>query len=79
MTARFSTPIDLSNPKVAHALDGVDGVAALVFGGLFTGPEFLPALALTLGSPETRIVVGTNVLEDSNTLVPIARPLSWAR
>ncbi|MGH3135789.1 MAG: ABC transporter substrate-binding protein [Gaiellaceae bacterium] len=72
VTARFSTPIDLSNPKVGHALDGADGVAALVFGGLFTGPEFLPALARALGQPETQIVVGTYVLEDSNTLVPIA-------
>jgi len=71
VTARFSTPIDLGNPKVSGALRGADGVAALVWGGLFTGPEFLPSLARTLGSPETRIVVGTYVLEDSNTLVPI--------
>jgi len=74
VTARFTTPIDLRNPKVARALHGVDGVAVLVFGGLFTPPEFLPALARVLRSPETRIVVGTYVLEDSNTLVPVAGP-----
>jgi branched-chain amino acid transport system substrate-binding protein len=71
VTARFSTPIDLKDPKVAHALDGADGVAALVYGGLVTGPEFLPALARALGSPQTRIVVGTDGLENSTTLVPI--------
>jgi branched-chain amino acid transport system substrate-binding protein len=71
VTARLSTPIDLDDPKVAHALDGADGVAALVFGGIFTGPEFLPALARAQGSPETRIVVGTYGLDDSNTLMPI--------
>jgi branched-chain amino acid transport system substrate-binding protein len=75
VTARFSTPIDLGNPKVARALRGADGVAALVWGGYFTGSDFLPALARAVGSPDTRIVVGTYVLEDSNTLVPIARPL----
>jgi branched-chain amino acid transport system substrate-binding protein len=76
VTARFTAPIDLGSPDVIHALRAADGVAALVFGGLFMAPEFLPALARALGSPETRIVVGTYVLEDSNTLVPIARPLA---
>jgi branched-chain amino acid transport system substrate-binding protein len=76
VTARFTAPIDLGDPKVAHALRGADGVAALTFGGLFVPPEFLPALARALGSPETRMVVGTYVLEDSNTLVPVARPLT---
>ena len=45
VTARFTAPIDLGDPKVAHALRGADGVAALMFGGLFVPPEFLPALA----------------------------------
>ena len=74
VTARFTAPIDLGDPKVAHALRDADGVAALTFGGLFVPPEFLPALARVLGSPETRMVVGTYVLEDSNTIVPIAGP-----
>jgi branched-chain amino acid transport system substrate-binding protein len=72
VTARFSTPIDLGDPEVARALGSAEGVAALVWGGYFTGSDFLPALVRTLGSPETRIVAGTYVLEDSNTLVPIA-------
>jgi branched-chain amino acid transport system substrate-binding protein len=76
VTARFTAPIDLGDPKVAHALRGADGVAALVFGGLGVPPEFLPGLARSLGSPEHRIVVGTYVLEDSNTLVPVAHPLA---
>jgi branched-chain amino acid transport system substrate-binding protein len=74
VTARFSTPIDLGDPKVARALRSADGVAALVWGGYFTGSDFLPSLVRTLGSPKTRIVAGTYVLEDSNTLVPIAHP-----
>jgi branched-chain amino acid transport system substrate-binding protein len=74
VTARFTAPIDLGDPKVAHALRDADGVAALTFGGLFVPPEFLPALARVLGSPQTRMVVGTYVLEDSNTIVPIAGP-----
>jgi branched-chain amino acid transport system substrate-binding protein len=73
VTARFSTPTDLGDPKVADALRSADGVAALLWGGYFTGSDFLPALARTVGSPETRLVAGTYVLEDSNTLVPIAR------
>ena len=68
VTARFSTPIDLNDTKVAQALQSVDGVAALVFGGVFTGPEFLPALARAQGSPETRIVVGPYGLESSTPL-----------
>jgi branched-chain amino acid transport system substrate-binding protein len=76
VTDRFTAPIDLGDPKVAHALRGADGVAALAFGGLFMPPKSLPALGRALGSPETRMVVGTYVLEDSNTLVPIARPLA---
>jgi len=78
VTARYTAPIDLGDPKVAHALRGADGVAALVWGGAFVPPEFLPALARVVGSPETRMVVGTYVLEDSNTLVPIARSLALA-
>jgi branched-chain amino acid transport system substrate-binding protein len=78
VTARFTAPIDLGDPKVAHALRGADGVAAFMFGGLLVPPEFLPALARVLGSAATRMVVGTYVLEDSNTLVPIARPLALA-
>jgi branched-chain amino acid transport system substrate-binding protein len=74
VTARFTAPIDLGDPKVAHALRDADGVAALTFGGLFVPPEFLPGLARVLGSPQTRMVVGTYVLEDSNTIVPIAGP-----
>jgi branched-chain amino acid transport system substrate-binding protein len=74
VTARYTAPIDLGDPKVAHALRGADGVAALVWGGAFVPPEFLPALVRVVGSPETRMVVGTYVLEDSNTLVPIAGP-----
>jgi branched-chain amino acid transport system substrate-binding protein len=76
VTARFTAPIDLRNPKVAHALRGADGVAALMFGGLFVPPGILPALARVVGPPQSRIVVGTYVLEDSNTLVPIAGPLA---
>ena len=72
VTARFYTPTDLGDPKVARALRSADGVAALLWGGYFTGSDFLPALARTVGSPETRLVAGTYVLEDSNTLVPIA-------
>ena len=74
VTARFTAPIDVRKPKVAHTLRGADGVAALMFGGLFVPPEILRALARTVGSPENRMVVGTYVLEDSNTLVPIAGP-----
>jgi branched-chain amino acid transport system substrate-binding protein len=74
VTARFTEPIDLRDPKVASALRGADGVAALMYGGLFVPPEALHALARTLGSPQQRIVVGTYVLEDSNTLVPVAHP-----
>ena len=74
VTARFTAPIDLGDPKVAHALRDADGVAALTFGGLFVPPDFLPALTRLLGSPQTRMVVGTYVLEDSNTIVPIAGP-----
>jgi hypothetical protein len=70
---RFASyEIDLGNPKDASALQGADGVAVLVYGGINTGPEFLPALSRTLGSPETRIVVGAYGLEGSNTLVPLA-------
>jgi branched-chain amino acid transport system substrate-binding protein len=76
VTARFTAPIDLRDPKVAHALHRADGVAALVFGGLFVPHGTLPALARVVGSPQSRIVVGTYVLEDSNTLVPIAGPLA---
>lgn len=72
VTARLATPVDLGNPKVARTLRDADGVAALVWGGYFTGSEFLSALARAVGSPETRMVVGTYVLEDSNTLVPVA-------
>jgi branched-chain amino acid transport system substrate-binding protein len=74
VTARFTAPIDLGDPKVAHALRDADGVAALMWGGAFVPPGFLPALTRVVGSPQTRMVVGTYVLEDSNTLVPIAGP-----
>jgi hypothetical protein len=46
-----------------------------MFGGAFVPPGILPALARVVGSPEKRIVVGAYVLEDTNTLVPIAGPL----
>ena len=72
VTARFSTPTDLGDPKVVRALRSADGVAALLWGGYFTGSDFLPALVRTVGSPDARLVAGTYVLEDSNTLVPIA-------
>jgi branched-chain amino acid transport system substrate-binding protein len=71
VTARFSTPIDLDDPKVAHALHDADGVAVLVYGGVFTGRKFLPRLVRAQGSPETRIVVGTYGLGSSTPLVPI--------
>jgi branched-chain amino acid transport system substrate-binding protein len=74
VTARFTAPIDLGDPKVAHALRDADGVAALTWGGAFVPPKLLPSLVRLLGSPATRLVVGTYVLEDSNTLVPIAGP-----
>ena len=41
VTARFTAPIDLGDPKVAHALQDADGVAALMFGGLFAPADFL--------------------------------------
>ena len=75
VTARFTAPIDLGDPKVAQTLRAADGVAGFTWGGAFAPPEFLPALARMLGSPETRMVVGTYVLDDSNSLVPIARGL----
>ena len=74
VTARLSTQSDLGNRKIERALRGADGVAALAFGGLFSPPGFLPALARTVGSPEARLVVGTYVLDDSNTLAPVAGP-----
>ena len=74
VTARYTAPIDVGDPKVAHALRDADGVAALMWGGAFVPPGFLPALTRVVGSPQTRMVVGTYVLEDSNTLVPIAGP-----
>jgi branched-chain amino acid transport system substrate-binding protein len=74
VTARFTAPIDLGDPKVAHALRDADGVAALTFGGLFVPPDLLSALTRVVGSPETRMVVGTYALEDSNTIAPIAGP-----
>ena len=73
VTGRLSTLSDLGNPRVARVLRRADGVAVLVFGGLFDPPPpVLPALARTVGSPNRRIVVGTYVLEDSNALVPVA-------
>src|SRR5262245_15448552 len=74
VTTRFTTPIDLDDPKVADALQDADGVAVLVWGGAFVPADFLPTLTHLLGSPKSRMVVGTYVLEDSNTLVPIAGP-----
>jgi branched-chain amino acid transport system substrate-binding protein len=74
VTARFTAPIDLGDPKVARALRDADGVAVLMWGGAFVPPDLLPALTRLLGSPPTRMVVGTYVFEDSNTLVPIAGP-----
>jgi branched-chain amino acid transport system substrate-binding protein len=76
VTARYTAPIDLGDPKIANALRGADGVAALTFGGLFIPPDFLPALGRAVGSPKTRMVAGAYVLEDSNALVPVARPLA---
>jgi branched-chain amino acid transport system substrate-binding protein len=74
VTTRYTAPIDLGDPKVAHALRDADGVAALTFGGLAVPADFLPGLTRLIGSPQTRMVVGTYVLEDSNTIVPIAGP-----
>ena len=74
VTARFTAPIDLGDPKVVEALQDADGVAALMFGGLFVPVDFLPKLTRLLGSPQTRLVAGTYVLEDSNTIAPIAPP-----
>src|SRR5262245_22861617 len=76
VTARMTAPIDLGDPKVASALRGADGVAVLTYGGAFVPPKLLPSLARVVGSPATRMVVGTYVLEDSNTLVPIDGPLA---
>ena len=42
VTARFTAPIDLGDPKVAHALRGADGVAALTCGGRSCLPTFCP-------------------------------------
>ena len=44
VTARFTAPIDLGDPKVVEALQDADGVAALMFGGLFVPVDFLPKL-----------------------------------
>ena len=74
--ARFTAPIDFGDPKVARALRDADGVAALTYGGAFVPANLLPALARMVGSPQTRMVVGTYVLEDSNALVPIDGPLA---
>ena len=74
VTARFTAPIDLGDPKVANALRDADGVAVLTFGGLVVPADFLPKLARLLGSPRTRLVAGTYVLEDSDTIVPIEGP-----
>jgi branched-chain amino acid transport system substrate-binding protein len=76
VTARMTAPIDLGDPKVAGALRGADGVAALTYGGAFVPPKLLPSLARVIGSPATRMVVGAYVLEDSNALVPIDGPLA---
>lgn len=76
VTARFTAPVDFREPSVVNALHRADGVAALTYGGLFVPRGILPELARLLGSPERRMVVGTYVLEDSNTLVPIAGPLA---
>ncbi|MGC1815106.1 MAG: ABC transporter substrate-binding protein [Solirubrobacterales bacterium] len=73
--ARFTAPIDFGDPKVARALRDADGVAVLTYGGAFVPANLLPALARMVGSPQTRMVVGTYVLEDSNALVPIDGPL----
>ena len=61
---------------LAHALQVADGVAALTYGGAFVPARLLPALARVVGPPQTRMVVGTYVLEDSNALVPIDGPLA---
>jgi branched-chain amino acid transport system substrate-binding protein len=74
VTARFTAPVDLGDPKVANALRDADGVAVLMFGGLFVPADFLPTLTRVVGSPQTRMVVGTYVLDDSNTIAPVADP-----
>ena len=76
VTARFTAPIDLRRPSVAHALRRADGVAALLYGGLFVPRGILTGLARVLGAPERRMVVGSYVLENSDTLVPISGPLA---
>ena len=45
-------------------------------GGRSCLPGLLPALARVVGPPDTHMVVGTYVLEDSNALVPIDGPLA---
>ena len=46
VTARFTAPIDLGDPKVAHALPGRRRRRRACVWGLLVPPEFLPALAL---------------------------------
>jgi branched-chain amino acid transport system substrate-binding protein len=72
VTTRFTAPMHLDDPNVTRSLRDADGVAAFMFGGLFVPPEFMPALVDLVGSHETRLLVGSYVLDDSNTLVPLA-------
>jgi len=72
VTARLSTASDFGKPTVARTLERADGVAVLAYGGLFSPPGFVPALARAVGSPRSRMVVGSYVLDDSNTLAPVA-------
>lgn len=76
VTARYTAPIDLRDPDVIHALHDADGVAALMYGGAFVPPGILRGLARVAGSPKKRLVVGSYVLDDSNSLVPITGPLT---
>jgi branched-chain amino acid transport system substrate-binding protein len=76
VTGRFTAPVDFGDPMIAHALRVADGVAALTYGGAFVPARLLPTLARVVGPPDTHMVVGTYVLEDSNALVPIDGPLA---
>jgi branched-chain amino acid transport system substrate-binding protein len=72
VTARLSTWSDFGKLAPARSLGQADGVAVLAYGGLFSPPAgFVPALVRAVGSPRTRMVVGSYVLDDSNTLAPV--------
>ncbi len=81
VTARFTAPIDLGDPKVAHALRGADGVAALTWGGPSCLPSFCPrssacSARLRPGSSSAHMCSRTPIPSCPSPAHP---PGSWAR